>query len=109
MKTASLSCECSGCLIEYRPFYCYLPFAYVSLAGLSFFPLQRSFLGQKPRDSSVEVRSDWEVKEEMDFPQLMKMVLGSVRAPGHVGGIFSYPPIMPLMCLNQLVMTWPEP
>ncbi|CAG5897251.1 unnamed protein product, partial [Menidia menidia] len=27
----------------------------------------------KPRDSSVEVRSDWEVKEEMDFPRLMKM------------------------------------
>ncbi|XP_028339844.1 eukaryotic translation initiation factor 3 subunit D isoform X3 [Physeter macrocephalus] len=36
---------------------------------------------QKPRDSSVEVRSDWEVKEEMDFPQLMKMRYLEVSEP----------------------------
>ncbi|EHB12787.1 Eukaryotic translation initiation factor 3 subunit D [Heterocephalus glaber] len=36
---------------------------------------------QKPRDSSVEVRSDWEVKEEMDFPQLMKMHYLEVSEP----------------------------
>ncbi|KRY04443.1 Eukaryotic translation initiation factor 3 subunit D, partial [Trichinella spiralis] len=34
---------------------------------------QKSQAQLKPRDSSVEVRSDWEVKEEMDFPRLMKM------------------------------------
>ncbi|KAG8138193.1 hypothetical protein E2320_004121 [Naja naja] len=36
---------------------------------------------QKPRDSSVEVRSDWEVKEEMDFPRLMKMRYLEVSEP----------------------------
>uniref|UniRef100_A0A3P9J0R4 Eukaryotic translation initiation factor 3, subunit D n=1 Tax=Oryzias latipes TaxID=8090 RepID=A0A3P9J0R4_ORYLA len=36
---------------------------------------------QKPRDSSVEVRSDWEVKEEMDFPRLMKMRYMEVSDP----------------------------
>uniref|UniRef100_A0A8C9AL89 Eukaryotic translation initiation factor 3 subunit D n=1 Tax=Prolemur simus TaxID=1328070 RepID=A0A8C9AL89_PROSS len=36
---------------------------------------------QKTRDSSVEVRSDWEVKEEMDFPQLMKMLYLEVSEP----------------------------
>uniref|UniRef100_A0AAQ5YFC5 Eukaryotic translation initiation factor 3 subunit 7 n=1 Tax=Amphiprion ocellaris TaxID=80972 RepID=A0AAQ5YFC5_AMPOC len=35
----------------------------------------------KPRDSSVEVRSDWEVKEEMDFPRLMKMRYMEVADP----------------------------
>uniref|UniRef100_A0A8C7PTI2 Eukaryotic translation initiation factor 3 subunit D n=1 Tax=Oncorhynchus mykiss TaxID=8022 RepID=A0A8C7PTI2_ONCMY len=35
----------------------------------------------KPRDSSVEVRSDWEVKEEMDFPRLMKMRYMEVEDP----------------------------
>uniref|UniRef100_A0A6Q2ZA57 Eukaryotic translation initiation factor 3 subunit D n=1 Tax=Esox lucius TaxID=8010 RepID=A0A6Q2ZA57_ESOLU len=35
----------------------------------------------KPRDSSVEVRSDWEVKEEMDFPRLMKMRYMDVEDP----------------------------
>lgn len=35
----------------------------------------------KPRDSSVEVRSDWEVKEEMDFPRLMKMRYMEVSDP----------------------------
>uniref|UniRef100_A0A8C2X1X2 Eukaryotic translation initiation factor 3 subunit D n=1 Tax=Cyclopterus lumpus TaxID=8103 RepID=A0A8C2X1X2_CYCLU len=35
----------------------------------------------KPRDSSVEVRSDWEVKEEMDFPRLMKMRYLEVEDP----------------------------
>lgn len=35
----------------------------------------------KPRDSSVEVRSDWEVKEEMDFPRLMKMRYMDVADP----------------------------
>lgn len=35
----------------------------------------------KPRDSSVEVRSDWEVKEEMDFPRLMKMRYMEVDDP----------------------------
>lgn len=35
----------------------------------------------KPRDSSVEVRSDWEVKEEMDFPRLMKMRYLEVTDP----------------------------
>lgn len=43
--------------------------------SFSWFPLQ------KPRDSSVEVRSDWEVKEEMDFPQLMKMRYLEVSEP----------------------------
>ncbi|MEE6523489.1 hypothetical protein FKM82_022415, partial [Ascaphus truei] len=36
---------------------------------------------QKPRDSSVEVRSDWEVKEEMDFQRLMKMRYLEVSEP----------------------------
>ncbi|XP_061433203.1 eukaryotic translation initiation factor 3 subunit D [Lethenteron reissneri] len=36
---------------------------------------------QKPRDSSVEVRSDWDVKEEMDFPRLMKMRYVDVAEP----------------------------
>lgn len=40
-----------------------------------------AFPPQKPRDSSVEVRSDWEVKEEMDFPQLMKMRYLEVSEP----------------------------
>lgn len=35
----------------------------------------------KPRDSSVEVRSEWEVKEEMDFPRLMKMRYMEVADP----------------------------
>lgn len=56
-----------------------LPFAYV-LHWLSFFP-SNGFPQQKPRDSSVEVRSDWEVKEEMDFPQLMKMRYLEVSEP----------------------------
>uniref|UniRef100_A0A8C5HUN2 Eukaryotic translation initiation factor 3 subunit D n=1 Tax=Gouania willdenowi TaxID=441366 RepID=A0A8C5HUN2_GOUWI len=38
----------------------------------------------KPRDSSVEVRSDWEVKEEMDFPRLMKMRYMEVADPEDV-------------------------
>lgn len=41
-------------------------------------PLQAQL---KPRDSSVEVRSDWEVKEEMDFPRLMKMRYMEVADP----------------------------
>ncbi|EGW13968.1 Eukaryotic translation initiation factor 3 subunit D [Cricetulus griseus] len=41
----------------------------------------RMRFAQKPRDSSVEVRSDWEVKEEMDFPQLMKMRYLEVSEP----------------------------
>ena len=36
---------------------------------------------QKPRDSSVEVHSDLEVKEEMDFLQLMKMCYLEVSEP----------------------------
>ncbi|KAF6736742.1 Eukaryotic translation initiation factor 3 subunit D [Oryzias melastigma] len=42
---------------------------------------QKSQAQQKPRDSSVEVRSDWEVKEEMDFPRLMKMRYMEVSDP----------------------------
>ena len=61
------------------PSFCYLPFAYVS-RWLSFSP-SNGFSWQKPRDSSVEVRSDWEVKEEMDFPQLMKMRYLEVSEP----------------------------
>uniref|UniRef100_A0A8C9Y687 Eukaryotic translation initiation factor 3, subunit D n=1 Tax=Sander lucioperca TaxID=283035 RepID=A0A8C9Y687_SANLU len=38
----------------------------------------------KPRDSSVEVRSDWEVKEEMDFPRLMKMRYMEVADPSDI-------------------------
>ncbi|MGH0159505.1 UNVERIFIED_CONTAM: hypothetical protein FKN15_058456 [Acipenser sinensis] len=38
----------------------------------------------KPRDSSVEVRSDWEVKEEMDFPRLMKMRYMEVDDPSDI-------------------------
>uniref|UniRef100_A0A8C1LVD7 Eukaryotic translation initiation factor 3 subunit D n=1 Tax=Cyprinus carpio TaxID=7962 RepID=A0A8C1LVD7_CYPCA len=38
----------------------------------------------KPRDSSVEVRSDWEVKEEMDFPRLMKMRYMDVADPADI-------------------------
>uniref|UniRef100_A0A4W3II88 Eukaryotic translation initiation factor 3 subunit D n=1 Tax=Callorhinchus milii TaxID=7868 RepID=A0A4W3II88_CALMI len=38
----------------------------------------------KPRDSSVEVRSDWEVKEEMDFPRLMKMRYMEVAEPSDI-------------------------
>lgn len=41
-------------------------------------PLQAQL---KPRDSSVEVRSEWEVKEEMDFPRLMKMRYMEVADP----------------------------
>lgn len=48
--------------------------------GCNWFP-SYGFLLQKPRDSSVEVRSDWEVKEEMDFPQLMKMRYLEVSEP----------------------------
>lgn len=45
-------------------------------------PLSLYFKAQlKPRDSSVEVRSDWEVKEEMDFPRLMKMRYMEVADP----------------------------
>lgn len=45
-------------------------------------PLSIFFKAQlKPRDSSVEVRSDWEVKEEMDFPRLMKMRYMEVADP----------------------------
>lgn len=46
--------------------------------SLSVLPLAAQ---QKPRDSSVEVRSDWEVKEEMDFPRLMKMRYLEVSEP----------------------------
>lgn len=46
--------------------------------SLSLLPLAAQ---QKPRDSSVEVRSDWEVKEEMDFPRLMKMRYLEVSEP----------------------------
>ncbi|KAK5884536.1 hypothetical protein CesoFtcFv8_018347 [Champsocephalus esox] len=42
---------------------------------------QKSQAQLKPRDSSVEVRSDWEVKEEMDFPRLMKMRYNEVADP----------------------------
>uniref|UniRef100_H2ZWM9 Eukaryotic translation initiation factor 3 subunit D n=1 Tax=Latimeria chalumnae TaxID=7897 RepID=H2ZWM9_LATCH len=42
---------------------------------------QKSQAQLKPRDSSVEVRSDWEVKEEMDFPRLMKMRYLDVSEP----------------------------
>ncbi|KAF7665598.1 hypothetical protein LDENG_00135590 [Lucifuga dentata] len=42
---------------------------------------QKSQAQLKPRDSSVEVRSDWEVKEEMDFPRLMKMRYMEVADP----------------------------
>ncbi|CAJ0932778.1 unnamed protein product [Ranitomeya imitator] len=42
---------------------------------------QKSQAQLKPRDSSVEVRSDWEVKEEMDFPRLMKMRYLEVADP----------------------------
>ncbi|XP_008415436.1 eukaryotic translation initiation factor 3 subunit D [Poecilia reticulata] len=42
---------------------------------------QKSQAQLKPRDSSVEVRSDWEVKEEMDFPRLMKMRYMEVSDP----------------------------
>ncbi|KAA0705760.1 Eukaryotic translation initiation factor 3 subunit D [Triplophysa tibetana] len=42
---------------------------------------QKSQTQLKPRDSSVEVRSDWEVKEEMDFPRLMKMRYMDVEDP----------------------------
>lgn len=49
-------------------------------AGCNSF-LSPGFAPQKPRDSSVEVRSDWEVKEEMDFPQLMKMRYLEVSEP----------------------------
>uniref|UniRef100_A0A8C4QGH9 Eukaryotic translation initiation factor 3 subunit D n=2 Tax=Eptatretus burgeri TaxID=7764 RepID=A0A8C4QGH9_EPTBU len=42
---------------------------------------QRGQSQQKPRDSSVEVRSDWDVKEEMDFPRLAKMRYLDVSEP----------------------------
>ncbi|KAM4021754.1 eukaryotic translation initiation factor 3 subunit D [Anomaloglossus baeobatrachus] len=49
---------------------------------------QKSQAQLKPRDSSVEVRSDWEVKEEMDFPRLMKMRYLEVSDPLDIMVIF---------------------
>lgn len=65
---------------------------------LCFFPYPSALLlaaQQKPRDSSVEVRSDWEVKEEMDFPRLMKMRYLEVSEPEDmyvhkIAGIWGY-------------------
>lgn len=57
-----------------------LPAFCLHFAVAVIFP-SNGFSWQKPRDSSVEVRSDWEVKEEMDFPQLMKMRYLEVSEP----------------------------
>lgn len=66
----------SGCAREVAPL-AQIPMCCVSVP-LSVPPLAAQ---QKPRDSSVEVRSDWEVKEEMDFPRLMKMRYLEVSEP----------------------------
>lgn len=78
-----------------------LPLACV-LHWLEFFSLQW-FSWQKPRDSSVEVRSDWEVKEEMDFPQLMKMRYLEVSEPQDMWVALLLPSIM-LLWVDQLVV-----
>lgn len=61
------------------------------------------FPRQKPRDSSVEVRSDWEVKEEMDFPQLMKMRYLEVSEPQDMW-VALLLRVRVCVCVHQLVM-----
>lgn len=51
------------------------------MCSFAYRPLSSLITQLKPRDSSVEVRSDWEVKEEMDFPRLMKMRYMEVADP----------------------------
>lgn len=77
----SQACICMSVLLNFQMLLSYWTLMRSSFLFFLHLPIIPRFVRQKPRDSSVEVRSDWEVKEEMDFPRLMKMRYLEVSEP----------------------------